>query len=177
MVNGDRNETGGWCSNRSSRKPKFWFCLVRVRTVMAAMTLFSCSCNSPGSRPMQPDVQENRFGILKAAYESFNRGDMAAAVVAVDPNVEWIEPAEFPGGGRTISRSERRDGVSGQLAGRMGRGPSNPELLIPAGDKVVVLSMHISAARKRGMARGATRGCLHVPRTCHCVHACICESW
>ena len=72
---------------------------------------------------MQPDVQENRFGILKAAYESFNRGDMAAAVVAVDPNVEWIEPAEFPGGGRTISRSERRDGVSGQLAGRMGRGP------------------------------------------------------
>ena len=49
---------------------------------------------------MQPDVQENRFGILKAAYESFNRGDMAAAVVAMDPNVEWIEPPEFPSGGR-----------------------------------------------------------------------------
>ena len=122
IVNDDHNKTGGWRSNRSSRKPKFWFCLLGVRTVMAAMTLYSCSCNSPGSRPMQPDVQENRFRILKDAYESFNRGDMTAAVVAMDPSVEWIEPAEFPGGDRPY-RCPKDVIVSGQLAGRMGRGP------------------------------------------------------
>ena len=150
MVNGDRNETGGWCSNRSSRKPKFWFCLVRVRTVMAAMTLFSCSGNSPGSRPMQPDVQENRFGILKAAYESFNRGDMAAAVVAMDPNVEWIEPAEFPGGRRPYRGP--KDVMVYLANSRAGweEGRSNPELLIPAGDKVVVF-VH-ARFRRRGSA-------------------------
>lgn len=81
-------------------KPKLRVLFVRARIAMGAMTLFSCSCNSPGSGTVEPDIQENRFRILKDAYESFNRGDMAAAVVAMDPNVEWIEPSEFPGGDR-----------------------------------------------------------------------------
>jgi hypothetical protein len=99
MEDDDYSETRVWDSDRCSAigagcrlltcKPKLRVLFLRVRTVMAAVTLFSCSCNSLGSRPVSPDVQkENRFRILKDAYESFNRGDMVAAVVAMDPNVQ-----------------------------------------------------------------------------------------
>jgi hypothetical protein len=46
------HETGAWYSNRSSLKLKFRVLFVRVRNMMVAMTLFSCSCNAPGSRPV-----------------------------------------------------------------------------------------------------------------------------
>jgi ketosteroid isomerase-like protein/quercetin dioxygenase-like cupin family protein len=97
---------------------------------------------------MQPDVQENRFRILKDAYESFNRGDMTAAVVAMDPSVEWIEPAEFPGGDRPYRGP--KDVMVYLANSRAGweEGRSNPELLIPAGDRVVVF-VH-ARFRRRG---------------------------
>jgi ketosteroid isomerase-like protein len=117
---------------------------------MVAMTLFSCSCNSPVSRPVQPDVQENRFRILKDAYESFNRGDMAAAVVAMDPKVEWVEPPEFPGGDRPYrGPKEVMEYLANSRAG-WEQGRSDPERLIPAGDKVVVF-VH-ARFRRRGRA-------------------------
>jgi ketosteroid isomerase-like protein len=40
--------------------------------------------------------------VVLAAYEAFARGDFAAAVKDLDPEVEWIEPIDFPGGGRRI---------------------------------------------------------------------------
>jgi ketosteroid isomerase-like protein len=36
---------------------------------------------------------------LTKAYSTFNRNDIAATVEALDPQIEWTEPAEFPGGG------------------------------------------------------------------------------
>lgn len=120
---------------------------VRVRTVVVTVTLFSCSCSLPGSRPVQPDVQENRSRVLTDAYESFNRGDMAAAVAAMDPNVEWIEPAEFPGGDRPYRGP--KDVMVYLANSRAGweQGRSDPERLIPAGDKVVVF-VHVRFRRR-----------------------------
>ena len=45
--------------------------------------------------------QQNEQAIaeLRAAYAAFNRGDIDAAVRVLDPQVEWVEPAEFPYGG------------------------------------------------------------------------------
>jgi SnoaL-like domain len=43
--------------------------------------------------------QEQAIAGLRAAYAAFNRGDIAAAVELLDPQIEWTEPAEFPGGG------------------------------------------------------------------------------
>jgi ketosteroid isomerase-like protein len=37
--------------------------------------------------------------VLKS-YEAFARGDIEQAVVPLHPDVEWIEPEEFPYGGR-----------------------------------------------------------------------------
>ncbi|GAB2741502.1 nuclear transport factor 2 family protein [Kitasatospora kifunensis] len=42
-----------------------------------------------------PDV-----ALVLACYEAYARGDIDAAVAALHPDVEWIEPEEFPGGGR-----------------------------------------------------------------------------
>ncbi len=43
--------------------------------------------------------QEQAIAGLRAAYAAFNRGDVAAAVELLDPQIEWTEPTEFGGGG------------------------------------------------------------------------------
>jgi ketosteroid isomerase-like protein len=42
-----------------------------------------------------PDV-----ALILASYEAFARGDIEAAVLPLHDSVEWIEPDEFPNGGR-----------------------------------------------------------------------------
>ena len=36
---------------------------------------------------------------LQETYAAINRNDIAAAVKAFDPQMEWIEPADYPGAG------------------------------------------------------------------------------
>ncbi len=50
---------------------------------------------------MPPDA-DREVEVVLAAYEAFARGDFAAAVAAMDPEVEWIEPITFPNGGRRV---------------------------------------------------------------------------
>jgi ketosteroid isomerase-like protein len=38
--------------------------------------------------------------VVLAAYDAFARGDIAAAVADLDPEVEWVEPISFENGGR-----------------------------------------------------------------------------
>jgi ketosteroid isomerase-like protein len=42
-----------------------------------------------------PDV-----ALVLRSYEAFARGDIEQAVAPMHPDVEWIEPDEFPNGGR-----------------------------------------------------------------------------
>ena len=42
---------------------------------------------------------ESAIAGLRNAYAAFNRGDIDAAARLLDPQVEWVEPANFPGGG------------------------------------------------------------------------------
>ena len=41
---------------------------------------------------MQTPEQEQAISGLRAAYEAFNRGDIAEAVELFDPQIEWTEP-------------------------------------------------------------------------------------
>lgn len=74
---------------------------------------------------------------LRAAYDAFNRGDIEAAVKPLSPEIEWTEPAEFPGGGTY-------HGVQGAMQylkqSRAGAAEviSEPERFIVAGDRIVV---------------------------------------
>lgn len=74
---------------------------------------------------------------LRGAYAAFNRGDIDAAVESMDEQIEWTEPAEFPGGGTYRGR----EGVKRYL--RQSREAwaevsSQPERFIPARNRIVV---------------------------------------
>jgi ketosteroid isomerase-like protein len=74
---------------------------------------------------------------LRGAYAAFNRGDMAAAVEPLDAQMEWTEPAEFPGGGTYHGR----DGVKQYLTqsrAAWAEVSSEPERFIIAGNRIVV---------------------------------------
>jgi uncharacterized protein len=74
---------------------------------------------------------------LRGAYAAFNRGDIEAALEPLDAQIEWSEPAEFPGGGIYHGH----DGVRRYLTqSREGwaEGRSEPERFIPAGNRIVV---------------------------------------
>src|SRR4029077_585524 len=81
--------------------------------------------------------QEQAIGALRDAYAAFNRGDIAAAVEALDPQIEWIEPAEFPGGGTYHGQAGARAYLT-QSRASVADVHSEPERFIPAGDRIVV---------------------------------------
>ena len=85
---------------------------------------------------VSPDM-EHVVAALSGAYAAFNRGDMTAAVEALDAQIEWTEPAEFPRGGTYHGR----DGVKQYLTqsrAAWAEANSEPERFIIAGDRIVV---------------------------------------
>src|SRR5215469_14955887 len=76
----------------------------RLRTlgpVLSFLLVISAGCHQAQreSNMLDPQQTEKAIAGLRAAYAAFNRGDIDAAVQLFDPNVEWSEPPEFPGGG------------------------------------------------------------------------------
>jgi ketosteroid isomerase-like protein len=86
---------------------------------------------------------------LKKAYAAFNRNDIAATVEALDPQIEWTEPAEFPGAG-TYHGHEAVKAYLSQSRADWAEGSSEPERFIVAGDKIVVF------VRARARLRAST---------------------
>ena len=85
---------------------------------------------------------------LRAAYAAFNRGDIDTAVRFLDSQVEWIEPAEFPGGG-TYHGVEGAKHYLAQSRAGAAQVISEPERFIPAGDRIVVF-VHARVLPKNG---------------------------
>lgn len=74
---------------------------------------------------------------LREAYAALNRNDIPATVKAFDPQVEWIEPAEYPTGGTYRGRAAVEAHFS-QSRETWAEGSCEPERFIVAGDRVVV---------------------------------------
>jgi uncharacterized protein len=83
-----------------------------------------------------PD-QERNIAVLRGAYAAFNRGDIDAAVQALDPQIEWSEPAEFPGGGTYHGRDGAKLYLT-QSRAAWAEVISEPVQFIPAGTRIVV---------------------------------------
>jgi uncharacterized protein len=83
---------------------------------------------------------------LRKAYAAFNRNDIPATVEAMDPQIEWTEPAEFPGGG-TRHGHEAVKAYLSQSRASWAEGRSEPERFIVAGDKIIVF-VHVRARPK-----------------------------
>ena len=81
--------------------------------------------------------QDRVIAILREAYAAFNRGDITAAVAGLDPQIEWTEPAEFPGGGAYHGREGAKQYLA-QSRAASAEVISEPEQFIPVGDRIVV---------------------------------------
>jgi ketosteroid isomerase-like protein len=84
---------------------------------------------------------------LRETYAALNRNDISAMVEAFDPQVEWIEPPEFPGGGTYRGHAIVKAHLS-QARERWAEGTCEPERLIVAGDKIIVFD-HVRVRLKQ----------------------------
>ena len=74
---------------------------------------------------------------LKNAYAALNRNDIPAMLEAFDPQIERIEPPEFPAGGTYHGLAAVQEHLSGARE-TWAEGSCEPEQFIVAGDKIVV---------------------------------------
>jgi ketosteroid isomerase-like protein len=108
----------------------------RTLTFLLAVTsLFACNRQNPAMPT--PEQTTQRIAILRSAYAAFNRGDIDAAVQSLDLNIDWTEPAEFPGGGSYHGREGAKQYLANSRAS-VAEVISEPEQFIPAGDRIVV---------------------------------------
>jgi ketosteroid isomerase-like protein len=109
----------------------------RCPTLFVIAILCLSGCTRKGASVESSSEVEHTIVTLRAAYAAFNRGDIEAAVQALDAHIEWTEPPEFPGGGTYHGR----DGAEQYLAqsrAAWAQVISEPVQFIPSGDRIVV---------------------------------------
>lgn len=93
-----------------------------------------------------PAAETNETRAVREAYAALNRGDVSGFVKDFDPQIERIEPADFPGGG-TYHGLEAVTAHVALHRGRWAEGSCEPQRFIVAGDKVIVFA-HVHARLK-----------------------------
>ena len=80
---------------------------------------------------------------LKKAYAAFNRNDFPAFAQILDPQIEWIEPVEFPGGGTYRGLDVVLAHLS-KARETWAEGSCEPQRIIVAGDRIIqVVDVHV----------------------------------
>jgi len=93
--------------------------------------------------------QEN-VEIVRQAFDAFNRGDLEGVVAVCDPAVEWFPPKELPSPGPFYGHQGVRSALSDVLDIFSGV-RAEPERLIDAGDRVVVIYMWSGEGKGSGL--------------------------
>jgi ketosteroid isomerase-like protein len=75
---------------------------------------------------------------LREAYAALNRNDIPAFVQVFDPQIERIEPADFPQGGTYHGLAAVTAHLS-KARGTWAEGSCEPQRFIVAGDRIIVL--------------------------------------
>jgi ketosteroid isomerase-like protein len=101
------------------------------------LVLTGCSGTLKENRVGNSTEMEEAIAALRGAYAAFNRGDIDAAVAVMDSQIEWSEPAEFPGGGTYHGREGAKQYLT-QSRNGLAEGTSEPEQFFVSGDRVVV---------------------------------------
>ena len=95
-------------------------------------------------QPTQPLAAET--DALREAYAALNRNDIETMVSAFDPEIAWIEPDDYPGGGTYHGQAAVEAHLS-QARATWAEGRCEPERFVVAGDKVVVF-IHVRVRLK-----------------------------
>lgn len=123
---------------------------VQLAALIGWLAVAGCHAVRSGDNMLTRQETEQSIAGLRAAYAAFNRGDIDGAAQLLEPEVEWTEPAKFPGGGtyhgvdgarRYLRQS--RDGAAEVI--------SEPEKFIVAGNRIVVF-VHARVLPKGGDA-------------------------
>src|SRR5688500_16667066 len=83
---------------------------------------------------------------LREAYAALNRNDIAGFVAVFDPQIERIEPADFPGGGTYRGLAAVTAHIS-KGRGTWREGGCEPDRFIAAGDRLIVF-VHVRVRLK-----------------------------
>lgn len=110
---------------------------VKAIAIVSIAMMLGCHQAGKGDVVLNQQQIEHAVAGLQQAYAAFNRGDIDAAVRILDPGVEWIEPAEFPGGGTYHGVEGAKQYLAQSRAGAA-QVMSEPEQFIPAGNRIVV---------------------------------------
>jgi uncharacterized protein len=94
-------------------------------------------CGQNEARMSNPSESKIMISALRDAYAAFNRGDIDGALKPVDPDIEWSEPEDFPGGGTYHGRAGVKSYLTQSRAG-LAEGTSEPEEFFTVGSRIVV---------------------------------------
>jgi ketosteroid isomerase-like protein len=109
----------------------------KALAIVSMAMMLGCHQSRKGEVVLDHQQIEDATAGLRQAYVAFNRGDIDAAVRILDPDVEWVEPPEFPGGG-TYHGVEGAKHYLAQSRASAAQVISEPEQFIPAGNRIVV---------------------------------------
>jgi uncharacterized protein len=92
---------------------------------------------------------------VRQAYAALNRNDISAMVNGFDPEIEWIEPAAFPGGGTHRGLAVVKAHLS-RARESWAEGTCEPERFIVAADKIVVFDqVHVRLKQETEWREGS----------------------
>src|SRR5262249_28199053 len=91
---------------------------------------------------------------LKEAFAALNRNNIPAVMKIFDPQIERIEPADFPMGGTYRGLAAVQEHLSKALA-TWAEGTCAPEKFIVAGDKIIVfVYVHVRLKHEKEWREG-----------------------
>jgi len=111
--------------------------LLTSLTITAILGLCGCTREHKEASVETTAELTQAITALRGAYAAFNRGDIDAAVEPLDAQIEWTEPAEFPGGGTYHGRESVKRYLT-QSRMNWAEGSSEPERFITSGNRIVV---------------------------------------
>lgn len=98
-------------------------------------------------------MSDSDIELVLAGYAAYERGDIDAAVAGLAPDVVWVEPEQFPLGGRRDGRAAVAEYLRASRAGW--RALASTPAAERRGDRIVVVH-HVRGTRADGTAHEAT---------------------
>jgi ketosteroid isomerase-like protein len=93
---------------------------------------------------------------IRQAYAALNRGDIPGFVASFDPQIERIEPADFPQGGTYRGLAAVTEHVS-KARGTWAEGGCEPQRFVVAGDRVIAfVHVHVRLKHETEWREGDT---------------------
>ena len=99
-------------------------------------------------------MSQDNVELVRGIYDAFARGDVAAVLGAMSPDIEWIEAENFPLADRNPYRGPQAvaEGVFARLAADWDGFGVEPEEFLDAGDTVVALGRYRGTHKATGRA-------------------------